>query len=234
MTTAARSGVAGANAGELGDARAEIVQRRRGASLEEAILEAAYIELSEVGYSAFTVEGVAARARTGKASIYRRWPTRNDLLLDAICSQLPTPDECGLTAAIPANKTTADALRDVARMITRVISSPAGDVIRAIKCEAVTNPALARAIDERFQGPRRQYMIELFRRGVARGEVRSDVDIKAIAEVLPALLMYKIVLQREPMPAAAITAIMEQVMIPLIEPRHVAPVMRRAGSEPAR
>ena len=53
-------------------------QRKRGAALEDAILEAAYAELSEVGYSAFSVEGVAARARTGKASIYRRWPTKQE------------------------------------------------------------------------------------------------------------------------------------------------------------
>jgi AcrR family transcriptional regulator len=219
MTTAANAHARVANTGGSGDSRADGVQRRRGASLEEAILEAAYAELSEVGFAAFTVEAVAARARTGKASIYRRWPTRTDLLLDAICSQLPTPADCGLTATIPDNKTTADALRDVARMITKMTSSPAGDVFRAIKCEAVTDPELARAIDERFQGPRREYMTQLFRRGIERGEVRPDADIKAIGEVLPALLTYKIVVQREPISSAAITRIMEQVMIPLIEPR---------------
>lgn len=219
MTTAAKADARAGNPDQSGDPRADGVQRRRGADLEDAILEAAYAELSEVGYAAFTVEGVAARARTGKASIYRRWPTRSDLLLDAICSQLPTPADCGLTPTIPENKTTADALRDVARMIAKVTSSAAGDVIRAIKCEAVTDPELARAIDERFQGPRREYMTKLFRRGIERGEIRPDADIKAIAEVLPAILTYKIVLQREPMSAAAITAIMEQVMIPLIEPR---------------
>jgi AcrR family transcriptional regulator len=219
MTTAAKADARAGNPVQPGDSRADGVQRRRGADLEGAILEAAYAELSEVGYAAFTVEGVAARARTGKASIYRRWPTRSDLLLDAICSQLPTPADCGLTPNIPENKTTADALRDVARMIAKVTSSAAGDVIRAIKCEAVTDPELARAIDERFQGPRREYMTKLFRRGIERGEIRPDADIKAIAEVLPAILTYKIVLQREPMSAAAITAIMEKVMIPLIEPR---------------
>jgi AcrR family transcriptional regulator len=219
MTAAAKADVRAGKSDQAGESRGDAVQRRRGANLEEAILEAAYAELSEVGYSAFTVEGVAARARTGKASIYRRWPTRSDLLLDAICSQLPTPADCGLTPAIPENKTTADALRDVARMIAKVTSSAAGDVIRAIKCEAVTDPELARAIDERFQGPRREYMTRLFQRGIERGEVRPDADIKAIAEVLPAILTYKIVLQREPMSAAAITAIMEQVMIPLIDPR---------------
>src|SRR4051812_36599778 len=107
---------------------AEAPQRRRGAALEDAILEAAYAELSETGYSSFTVEGVAARARTGKASIYRRWPTRARLLLDAVCSQLPTPSDCGVELRrIPDDLSTADAFRAVARAIAQVIGSPAGD-----------------------------------------------------------------------------------------------------------
>jgi len=66
-------------------------QRKRGVVLEDAILAAAYAELTEVGYTQFTVESVAARARTGKASIYRRWTTKQALVLDALCAGLPTP-----------------------------------------------------------------------------------------------------------------------------------------------
>src|SRR5690348_12742634 len=60
---------------------AEIARRRRGAALEDAIRQAAFDELSEVGYATFSVESVAERARTGKASIYRRWPTKQALVL---------------------------------------------------------------------------------------------------------------------------------------------------------
>src|SRR5690349_8891707 len=111
-------------------------QRKRGTALEDAIREAAYAELTEVGYTAFSVEGVAARARTGKASIYRRWPTKQELVTDALCAELPTPAQCGLDFVLDDTITTADALRNVARNIARVITSPAGDAIRAIKCEA--------------------------------------------------------------------------------------------------
>jgi AcrR family transcriptional regulator len=194
--------------------------RRRGAALEDAILEAAYAELSEVGYASFTVEGVAARARTGKASIYRRWPTRGELILDAVCSQLPTPEDCGLEMAdIPEGLTTADAFRGVARAISQVIASPAGDVVRAIKCEAVTDPELARAIDDRFQAPRREHLMRLLRRGIERGEVRPGADTTIIADVLPAVLTHRMIMQREPVTARDITDIMEQIMLPLIEPR---------------
>jgi AcrR family transcriptional regulator len=194
-------------------------QRRRGAALEDAILEAAYAELSEAGYGNFSVEGVATRARTGKASIYRRWPTKQVLVLDALSSRLPTPEDCGIDAVIPDHVTTVDALRRVARTINRVINSAAGNAMRAIKCEAVTDPELARAIDERFQAPRRAAMLALLERGVQRGEVRPGAVTPLIADVLPAVLMHRVLLQREPVTERVITAIIDQVIVPLIEPR---------------
>jgi AcrR family transcriptional regulator len=198
---------------------AATAQRKRGAALEDAILEAAYVELSEVGYSTFSVEGVAARARTGKASIYRRWPTKQELVLDALCARLPTPQQCGLELQLKDSVTTADALRMVARTISGILSSPDGCVMRAIKCEAVTDPTLAQAIDERFQAPRREAMLALLQRGVDRGEVRPEAVTPIVADVLPAVLTHRIVMQREPVTERTITAIMEQVLIPLIEPR---------------
>src|SRR5689334_10735904 len=130
-------------------------RRKRGAALEDAILDAAFDELSEVGYTAFSVEGVAARARTGKASIYRRWPTRAQLMLDALSAYLPTPEKCGFPVTVTDDVSTADVLRQIARAISETLDSPAGAVMRAIKCEAASDPELARAVDEKFQAPRR-------------------------------------------------------------------------------
>ena len=203
----------------VAEAVADGPQRRRGAALEDAILEAAYAELSEAGYGNFSVEGVATRARTGKASIYRRWPTKQVLVLDALSARLPTPEDCGIDAVIPDHVTTVDALRRVARTINRVINSAAGNAMRAIKCEAVTDPELARAIDERFQAPRRAAMLALLERGVQRGEVRPGAVTPLIADVLPAVLMHRVLLQREPVTERVITAIIDQVIVPLIEPR---------------
>ena len=203
----------------VAEAVADGPQRRRGAALEDAILEAAYAELSEAGYGNFSVEGVATRARTGKASIYRRWPTKQVLVLDALSARLPTPEDCGIDAVIPDHVTTVDALRRVARTINRVINSAAGNAMRAIKCEAVTDPELARAIDERFQAPRRAAMVALLERGVQRGEVRPGAVTPLIADVLPAVLMHRVLLQREPVTERVITAIIDQVIVPLIEPR---------------
>jgi AcrR family transcriptional regulator len=194
-------------------------QRRRGAALEDAILDAAYAELTEAGYTAFSVEAVAFRARTGKASIYRRWNSKNDLVMDALCAALPTPEACGISMDIDEDVSTFDALRGVAHAIAGVITSPAGDAMRAIKCEAATDPDLARLIDERFQAPRRAALLGLLRRGVERGEVRPEAATQLVDDVVPAVLTHRVILQREPLTEADITAMIEQVFIPLIEAR---------------
>lgn len=195
------------------------VSRKRGAALEDAILEAAYAELSEVGYTAFTVEGVAARARTGKASIYRRWQTKQDLVGDVLSTCLPAPQACGLVLDLDDSVTTRQALRDIARAIAKIMASPAGDAMRAIKLEALADPQLARLVDDRFQAPRREQLLKLLRRGVERGEVREDAVTPLVADVLPSVLTYRIVVQRHRLTERDITAIMEQVMIPLVEAR---------------
>ena len=58
--------------------------RRRGSTLEAALLQAAWDELTEAGYAAFTMEGVAARAKTSRAVLYRRWPNRPQLVVAAL------------------------------------------------------------------------------------------------------------------------------------------------------
>jgi AcrR family transcriptional regulator len=195
------------------------VQRRRGVALEDAIREAAYAELTEVGYTQFSVEAVAARARTGKASIYRRWSTKQALVLDALCAGLPSPQQCGLGPGDYQDMSTADALRKLARTITAILNSPAGAAMRAVKFEAVADPELAREIDDRFQAPRRAAMLELLRRGVERGEVRPEAVSPLVADVLPAVLMHRVILQRERITESDITAIIEEVLIPLVEVR---------------
>jgi len=196
------------------------VRRRRGVALEDAIRAATYAELVEVGYTALTVEGVSARARTGKASIYRRWPTKQELVLDSLCASLPEPPAfVDAVHTVAEDVTTADALRDLARCIVAIADSPVGDVIRAVKCEMATDPELARTVDERFQAPRRAALLRLLERGVVRGEVRPGAVSDLVADVLPALLVHRVIMQGEQITAELAIAIVDQVLLPLIEAR---------------
>ncbi|MEO9137702.1 MAG: TetR/AcrR family transcriptional regulator [Jatrophihabitans sp.] len=196
-----------------------VPQRRRGAALEDAILVAAYAELSEVGYRDFSVEAVSSRARTGKASIYRRWPTKPDLVMDALLAELPSPKTCGLTddLVLDDTVTTADALLQVGTLIVSILTSPAGSAMRAIKFEALGDPELAELVDARFQAPRRTAMINLLQRGIERGEVRPDAATAATADVLPAMLMHKMIMLQENITESDVHDVITKVMIPLVE-----------------
>lgn len=196
-------------------------QRRRGAALEDAILDAAWDELTEVGYAAFAVESVAARARTGKASIYRRWASKQELVMDALTARLPSPDDPALDLAgrLADDVTTADALRGVGRLIVETLRSPEGRALRAVKLESAGDADLAALVDRRFQTPRRAALLGLLRRGVARGEVRPEAATAVVADVLPAVLTHRMLLQNEELDNDAIESVIEQVMIPLVSVR---------------
>src|SRR5690242_13798225 len=100
MTKALRNAVRGIKAkrgtpsgGSSTDDKSLTGTRRRGQDLETAILDATLDLLAEHGVGALTMEGVAAAAHTGKASVYRRWPSKEDLLVDAMDHALPPLDD---------------------------------------------------------------------------------------------------------------------------------------------
>jgi AcrR family transcriptional regulator len=82
-----------------------IRRRRRGAALEEALLDAAWDELRAVGYASFTVDAVAQRARTSRPVLYRRWPSRAQLVLAAVRAHVPSlrPDDFPDTGQLRAD-----------------------------------------------------------------------------------------------------------------------------------
>jgi AcrR family transcriptional regulator len=100
--------------------------RRRGQVLEEAILEAAITELTEVGYANLTMERVAIRARASKASVYSRWPTRMELVMDAFYQLMADP------ASPPDMGTLREDLITTFQQTARSLAGPAGEAIRGL------------------------------------------------------------------------------------------------------
>src|SRR5690242_4950865 len=98
-----------------------IRHRRRGPALERAIHEAVLAELSEIGYAGLTIESVASRARTGKASIYRRWPTKQQLVMDAFCASFGETLDL-LDGSLAASVTTRDALVHIGQKMAKIVA----------------------------------------------------------------------------------------------------------------
>lgn len=197
------------------DALTGLRSRRRGAALEQAIHDAVFDELADVGYAGLTIDAVAARARTGKASIYRRWPSKLELVMDALFTRLAIADVTDEVARLSADVDTRTALLRIGRQIVEFVGA-AGEAVRAVGCEARRDPNLAAALNDRMHHPKHNAMLDIFRRGVARGEVRPDLDMEMVAMVLPAMLTHQILLLSRTICDADIERLVDGVVMPLL------------------
>jgi AcrR family transcriptional regulator len=126
-----------------------------------------------------TMEGVAARAGVGKASIYRRWPSKGALAFDATLDEYladqPTRDTGALEGDLAATA------RDWIRMVKR---SPSGRALRELIAEVQSHPGLAGAWRERFVRPVREQRRPIVTRAIARGEIPASSDPELILDML--------------------------------------------------
>jgi AcrR family transcriptional regulator len=128
------------------------------------------------GYDGFTVDRVAARAGVARATIYRRWSTKFDLLtalLRDVRQGFALPD----TGALESD------LRALLGTYVSAKASTAERVIAALASEAFSDAELSRAVRDEFVAPRRREMLSLFERAVTRGEVRADIDLTMLVNV---------------------------------------------------
>lgn len=160
--------------------------RPRSTEADRAILRAAVDLLADEGYGGVTMEGVAARAGVGKATVYRRWPCKSALVVDAVTacreSGIHPPD---------TGSARADLLVFVRGFLNHLRTSDAGRVMPALVAELSRSPELAQAFREGFVQPRRAKVLEAVRRGVDRGEVRAGVDPELVADGVVAVLLHR-------------------------------------------
>jgi AcrR family transcriptional regulator len=153
--------------------------RPRSEEADRAILAAATELLAEHGLGGMSMEEVAARAGVGKATVYRRWPSRGALALDAFLiefeEQQPLPDTGSLRGDLLA------ALRSWIRSVTR---TPAGRMLAGLVAEAQRDPALAIAWRDRVIEPLRARTTILLDRAVSRGELPADADKDVVLDMI--------------------------------------------------
>jgi AcrR family transcriptional regulator len=150
--------------------------RPRSEEAHKAILDATLDLLIEVGFSALTVEGVASRAGVGKATIYRRWPSKLPLVVEAF-GQLPGFEDVD----------TGDLAEDLKKMIRSYIqvfnSTPLSAVLPSLAGERAHDPELSKLFDPVSVGRRRPLMAA-FERAVARGDLPEDIDVELAADMV--------------------------------------------------
>ncbi|MET7384184.1 TetR/AcrR family transcriptional regulator [Streptomyces sp. NPDC005529] len=186
--------------------------RRRGAVLERAILEAALEQLGTVGWNGLTMEGVAARAQTGKAAVYRRWPSKEDLVADALQAGLPT-----LTEAPDLGSVREDLL-ELCRRVREAMFSRPGFALRSVlhECDVTQAERFNRVILGGVVEPTMRLLRDVIHRGINRGEVRPDAANPYVFDAIPAMMMYRSKVCASEWSDQDLQEMIDQLMVPLL------------------
>src|SRR5690606_7471539 len=155
--------------------------RPRSQEREREILAAAIAALIDEGYDAMSIEGVAARAGAGKATLYRRWSNKAELVADAIREHVSLEIEARDTGDIRAD------MRSFLLGLHRAFNGVDGQLIAVFTAERLRNPDLAAAFDELHVNSRRAHLNHLVQQAVDRGDLPADSDVELLAEVGPAI-----------------------------------------------
>jgi AcrR family transcriptional regulator len=184
--------------------------RPRDPSRDEVIRAAILRLLADVGYAALTMDAVASEAGVGKATIYRRWRTKQDLVVDTI-------SDMSRAMAVPADTGTIEGdLRELMHLVATATSSPAGAAIRSLLPAMQHQPALVEAFRNGPLAVWRAAYARMWARAEARGEVRAGLAQSVTAEATSALIVQRWLLTGEPVDDEYVERVLEVVVLPLI------------------
>ena len=156
---------------------------RRSESSRRAIVEAALDLIGEVGYAKLSIEGIAARAGVGKQTIYRWWPSKAAVLLDAVISLAEGQE--GETADLPDTGDVEADLKRVFRATLEGLNDPRYDAaMRALATVIPHDPALAADYTERLDGPLARVKRDRLRKAQEAGQLSPGLDLDIVAEML--------------------------------------------------
>jgi AcrR family transcriptional regulator len=174
--------------------------RPRSEEAHRAILAAVVDLLPEHGLKGLTIEAVAARAGVGKTTIYRRWKTKNELIVEAI-EQVRPPGMAPDTGSVAG---------DLQAMVTiqreRLEASRLPRIMPRVLGESMEDPELHAEIIARAVMPIRAMLTQIVERGIERGELREDLDVEAFVDVLHAVPVYKLLMSGGSMDSIAAVA----------------------------
>ncbi len=166
--------------------------------------------LAEVGYDRLTLDTVATRARASKATLYRRWSSKAELVAEAMSGlhgEVVLPDTGSLRG-------------DLLELVTSRRFEPADvRLMCGVSTAMSTDPELNRALRERFVQPRLGALRRLLEAGRARGEVDDGVDLDLVANVLPAMMTFVGMTGGRPPSPELAARVVDELVLPAVRPR---------------
>jgi AcrR family transcriptional regulator len=181
--------------------------RRRSERSHEAIVTATQELLVESGYRRLTIEGVAARAGVGKQTIYRWWPSRAALVLEAYLAGSEPIEP-------PAHsESTREDVPALLVWLSDVLAQPIGGrVVAGLIADLPHDPDLAEGFRRNVVPARRAAMLAALERGRRRGEIRPDADLDVAVDTLHGAVFYRLLLSGEPLDDAFAERVADQVL----------------------
>jgi len=185
--------------------------RKRDHTRDPEILEAALDVLAETGYDGMTIDMVAARAKAGKATLYRRWSSKGELVVDAVA--------CMKKVDLEALPDTGSLRGDFVAMIKtgsiedsqRKLKIMTGLLSMLSKDPELSDTALSSIMEPRVAANR-----IILRRAVERGEIPADTDIEAIAVISQAMATYRVMILRKPVDREFILSVLDTIVLPAV------------------
>jgi AcrR family transcriptional regulator len=180
---------------------------------EGDILDATVSVLCEVGYDRLTMDQVAALAKASKATLYRRWDSKAELVIDAVvrAKQMPAP-ELADTGSLRGDLMTAACGQS--GWAEKIPMSALAGLLTAVNAD----PQLFRLWQERFLLPRMEWNRAVFERAIARGEIADDVNLDLLSTLIPSMCMFRAMVLGQPVDAAFVTAVIDGLLIPAVGP----------------
>ncbi len=183
--------------------------RHLDSSRDDALCAAALKLLGEIGYDRLTIDKIAASAGAGKATIYRRWSGKAELVVDALSREKAvdvapnTGTLRGDLHALACRFSQADRLLDASVVIGLVSALPHDHELRDVFRERLVDPHVAT-------------LAEVFERAQSRGEIAAVSDLNTVISILPALVLHRLLVQGTPPDQEFLERIIEGVILPLV------------------
>jgi AcrR family transcriptional regulator len=181
--------------------------RPRSDASRAAILKAAYQILRESGFAKFTVEGVAARAGAGKATIYRWWTSKGTLAVEAFMVAIAPRMDAVRESASPL----AD-LRKQVHLAAAIYRGRAGQLVRELIALGQADSDTGKLLLSDFLEPRRKAALTALRRAYAGGELRREIDIEVLADVLWGPIFHRVLINRASINKSFIDKLLDVVL----------------------
>lgn len=184
--------------------------RSRDDSRDPEILRAAAELLGEVGYDRLTMDAVATMARAGKATLYRRWQSKAELVVDAVICTADRPE-----VVLPDTGSLAGDLRALAAAGAKEPDEMRNRIMAGLVTALPQHPDLAAVVRDRLTTPRLALMRGVFEQAVDRGEIPPDRDLDMLARVGPAMVFHRVMIMTEPVDETFIARLIDEVILPL-------------------